>query len=355
MKTQNASKLANKFWLFLVVVVTLLLGACSQAPSPTATPEKTLESQAVLPGAEGLLYYIVHNPNAVKPYSVVRYDQNNDTKTTLYRSACEIQSVAGTLYWKDLRKVFVSMREPGNCSSDFEIFRITSLTTAEQLTTNTVDDTNVSVTLGDALCTGHSCFDVNYTLVWESQRFCLLAPSKRTIQLRTKSGSTFTDSSVSSCGSDLTQPSISGNGKYIAFVRKSGNTRSVELYKVATQSFSTIASTGGGLSLTNYFDPSPSDDGKKVVYLFRTNTFPPSSSIRLYNNGAISSIVSGATFSHPHLTADGKWLTYAQQVSGTYRIKTRNLLTNLDIDSTAPASPLSHFAPFWHVYPDLNP
>ncbi len=43
MKTQTASKLTNKLWLILVTVVILLLGACSQQPTPQAT--EGLEAQ----------------------------------------------------------------------------------------------------------------------------------------------------------------------------------------------------------------------------------------------------------------------------------------------------------------------
>ena len=72
-------------------------------------------------------------------------------------------------------------------------------------------------------------------------------------------------------------------------------------------------------------------------------------SIKLFNktSNTTSTIVSGAEFSHPHLTADCKWLTYAQKVDGAYRIKTRSLVTNLEVDSTAPAAPRNHYAPFW--------
>lgn len=350
-----------KAYRVILLALLLLLAACSQAPTPTARPDETLSSQAVLAGASGFVFYIVHNPTAAKPYSIVRYDQEADTKIVLYKSDCEIQSVAGTLYWKDTRKVFVSMREPGNCSSDFEIFRITSQTTAEQLTTNSFDDTNVSVTEGDPLCVSgaHSCFDVDYKLVWETQTFCGIFCSKRGIQVKTKTGSTFTDSFIKSNTSDLTQPSISSNGVYITFVRKTGSTQTVVRHNQLRllngsiiDVFVDIASNGSGLIKPSFSDPSVSDDGKKVVYLSRgIVAFPEVNySINLYNSGVISSVVSGAPFSHPHLTSNGNWLSYAQQVNGTYRIKTRSLITNLEADATVPASPISHYAPFWQDY-----
>jgi hypothetical protein len=342
-----------KAYRFILFALLLVLAACSQAPTPLATPEETLESQAVLPGASGLVYYLVHNPNAAKTYSVVRYDQQTETKTVLYKGNCEIQSVAGTSSGVG-SAVFVSMREPGNCSSDFEIFRITSQTTVEQISTNSTDDTHVSVTRGIPLCIGHSCYDRDYIMAWETGLRCLSCV-KRGIQLRIKEGSTIKYKLFSKSGVDLTQPIISGNGKHVAYIQKqlSGSGQVVGFYILNPDSSvngnGLIASNGSGLIKPSFFAPSISDDGKKVVYLTRgTIAFPDTNySIKLWSNFSTSNVVSGVPFSHPHLTADGNWLTYAQQVNNTFRIKTRNLLTNLDADASAPAGPVSHYAPFW--------
>jgi WD40-like Beta Propeller Repeat len=342
-----------KAYRVILFALLLVLAACSQAPSPTATPEETLSSQAVLAGASGFVFYVVHNPNAAKPYSIVRHDQSTDTKTVLYKGDCEIQSVAGTLTGVG-SAVFMSMREPGNCGSDFEIFRITSQTTAEQISTNGADDTNVSVTRGVPRCIGHSCFDRDYITAWETQIRCINC-IKRGIQLRIKEGSTVTYKLLYKNIVDLTQPSISGNGKHVAFIQKSGSSQIVGFYILNPDSSvngeGLIASNGSGLIKPSFSAPSISDDGKKLVYLSRTLIgLTTSYSIKLYNNGATSNVVSGATFSHPHLTSNGKWLTYAQQVSGTYRVKTRNLLNNLEANASAPASPISSYAPFWQDY-----
>jgi WD40-like Beta Propeller Repeat len=334
----------------ILFALLLVLAACSQAPAPTATPEETLSSQAVLAGASGFVFYVVHNPNAAKPYSIVRYDQQADTKTVLYKGDCEIQSVAGTLTGVG-SAVFMSMREPGNCGSDFEIFRITSQTTAEQISTNSSDDTNVSVTRGVVRCIGHSCFDRDYITAWETGVRCLNC-LKRGIQLRIKEGSTITYNLLKDFG-DLTQPSISGNGKHVAFIQKSGSSQTVGFYSLNPEGsisvVGLIASNGSGLVKPSFSAPSISDDGKKLVYLSRgIIAFPDVNySIKLWSNFNISTVVSGVPFSHPHLTADGNWLTYAQQVNSTFRIKTRSLVTNLETDATAPSSPVSHFAPFW--------
>ncbi len=262
-----------KAYRFILIALLLVLAACSQAPTPVATPEDILESQAVLPGASGLVYYLVHNPNAAKIYSVVRYDQQADTKTVLYKGNCEIQSVAGTSSGVG-SAVFMSMREPGNCSSDFEIFRITSQTTVEQISTNSIDDTNVSVTRGVPLCIGHSCYDRDYITAWETEIRCLNC-IKRGIQLRIKEGSTITYRFLynknPSIVFDLTQPSISGNGKHVALIQKSGSSQTVGFYSLNPDGnvsvIGLIASNGSGLIKPSFSAPSISDDGKKMVYL----------------------------------------------------------------------------------------
>jgi hypothetical protein len=329
-----------KAYRFILFALLLVLAACSQAPSPEATTdEDTLTSQVVLPGASGLVYYIVYDPSKAYPYSVNSYDQATSVKKVLYASKREMQSVAGTLNGST---VIISMRETENSSSDFEIYDVKNLA-ATKKTNNNFDDTNVSVTRV------FTTLNISrYTMAWETQVSCGVLCFKRGIQVRSVSLlSPDSDKFISFGNGDLTQPSISGNGKYVTFVRKLGNTRSVELNEIGTNVSSIVASSGG-LITTSYFDPSPSDDGKKVAYLSRTFIgLNVSHSIKLYSNGATSTIVSGASFSHPHLTADGKWLTYAQQVNGTYRIRTHDLLNNQVVDSTASASPVSHFAPFW--------
>jgi hypothetical protein len=327
-----------KAYRFIIAALLMVLAACSQAPSPEVNTEE-LSSQAVLAGASGMLYYAAHNPTAADPYRIFRQDQTDGNPVLVYSGNREIQSVAATLSGG---VVIVSMRETSSSSSDFEIFKITSTTVATQLTTNSFDDTNVSITRGG------TSLPFAYKMAWETSRSCGLGCLKRAILVR--SDSLFGPPSVSfvpNGSGDFTQPSISGNGQYIAFVRRVGNTKSVERYRLSTGVFTVIASTSGVVT-TNLSDPSVSDDGTKVVYRTNLILIPnPNYSIKLSTNGVITNVVSGVPMSHPYLTADGRYITYAKQVSGAYRIVTRSLVTNLEVDATAPASPRNHYAPFW--------
>ena len=235
------------------------------------------------------------------------------------------------------------MRQTSSSTSDFEIFKITSTTAATQLTTNSTDDTHVSITRGTTIQGFPS-----YKMAWETNVSCGLFCTKRGIQVRSV-GLGSSDSFLTFGTGDLTQPTLSGNGQYLAYIRKATDQQRVGRYRFSTSSAITIASSGSGLFQPSFSDPSVSDDGTKVVYRSRGQiVFPDVNySIKLSTNGVITNVVSGVPMSHPHMTADGKYITYAKQVSGAYRIVTRSLITNLEVDATAPASPRNHYAPFW--------
>lgn len=59
--------------------------------------DSELSSQAVLPGAEGHVYYIRHNPDLALPYQVYKHNQSTNVKTLVYKGRREIQSVSGNV------------------------------------------------------------------------------------------------------------------------------------------------------------------------------------------------------------------------------------------------------------------
>jgi hypothetical protein len=120
-----------KAYRCILIALLLVLAACTQTPSPATTPEEeTLTSQAVLPGASGLVYYIQHDTTLLKPYSVISYNQATNTKKTLYSDTREMQSVAGT---PDGFRVIISMRATTSSTSGFEIFNINNTLPPEAL------------------------------------------------------------------------------------------------------------------------------------------------------------------------------------------------------------------------------
>jgi hypothetical protein len=116
----------------------------SQDAQPDASTE--LAPQAVLPGAKGFVVYGWYSANSTTtPWRVYRHDEVSDVATMIYGGLREINSVAVS---GDGTKFLVSMRETSDAASDFEIFQITlTPTTVTQLTTNTGNDTNVSMSV----------------------------------------------------------------------------------------------------------------------------------------------------------------------------------------------------------------
>jgi hypothetical protein len=335
-----------KAYRYMLAALLLLLAACSQAPSPEIRTDEELTSQGTLAGASGFVYYLAHNPTAPDPYRVFRHDQATDARIKVYSGTKEIQSVAGTLSGGT---VIVSMRETSSSSSDFEIFKITSTSTVTQLTTNSIDDIHVSISRG-----AKQLGLPTYKMAWETNVSCGFGCSKRGVLVRSVSAfAATTDSFIASDFYDFTQPTMSANGKHVAFIRKSGSTQWVGYNTLDADGDITtvaiLASNGNGPIKPSFSSPSVSDDGKKMVYLSRgIIAFPDVNySVKLINNFVITNVVSGMPMSHPHLTSDGNFVTYAKQVAGAYRIVTRSLVTNLETDSTAPASPVNHYAPFW--------
>jgi hypothetical protein len=152
-------------------------------------------------------------------------------------------------------------------------------------------------------------------------------------------------------GNHSVQPSISGNGRYVVYIEKTSSAQAVKIYDTQASTFTQAFSNGSAFIKPSFFDPSTCNDASKVVYLSRMvkGIGNVSYSIKLYTKATntTTTIVSGAQFSHPHLSADCNYLTYAQKVNDAYRIKTRSLITNLEVDSTTPAAPRNHYAPFW--------
>jgi hypothetical protein len=264
---------------YTLAALFLVLAACSQAPSLEVKSDDELYSQAVLAGATGFVYYVAHNPMAADPYRVFRYDQATDTIVQVYSGVKEIQSVAGTV---DGDNVYVSMRETSSSSSDFEIYKITSATTATKTTNNTVDDTNVSVSRNKS----------NNSIAWQSTN----PNSNQYISVSFANGG-----GVSFIGGDHSvQPSISGNGRYVVYIEKTSGAQAVKIYDTQANTFTQVFTNGSAFFKPSFSDPSTCNDASKVVYL--SSMFKGigniSYSIRLYNRATntITTIVSRADF-----------------------------------------------------------
>lgn len=291
------------------------------------TLDTDLTTQAVLANTFGFVYYIEHNPNSTtQPFSLFRHDQNSDVATRIYAGLRDIQAVSGTI---DGNTVFVSMRETVS-SSDFEIFRLRiNPARVQRLTSNSVDDTNVSVS-GNGL-----------RAVWEQP-----LAGKATIIMRTYidlgTTSNFFEVSLNR-SEEQRQPSLSSNGQFIVLVRELTNGRSgVIRFDVQTSSYLTIATSSAILE-----HPSITSAGTKILYLQKVTTGNDVVRLRDLVAGTTQTVAGSATIEHPFLSADGRHVTFGSLQSGALRVFVKNILTGQQLPLTTPASPINHKGMSW--------
>jgi hypothetical protein len=282
------------------------MALAGQELSPLADIESELSNQAVLPNASGVVFYIGHSQIISDfRHRIYSHDQQIDQRVSIYSGFRKIQSVAGSMDGDPITSrgsVVVSMREkpepngpiPGN---DLEIFLITfdefGRPTIFQLTSDSVDNTNVSVTA-------------------DRSRIVYQQPinGKDTVVLRTRQGFASYNSVILSATHPQRHASISINGQYIALVRDpvSGND-SIQRYTVATNSYLGVGSTGTG----NTFEfPSVSADGQQVLLLRNSTTRPQIVILKNLSTGTTQTVASSTAIRHPFLTADGRFMTYQE-------------------------------------------
>ena len=268
---------------------------------------------ATLPGdgAQGFVAYIRHNPAAANPWAIIRFNQETDTKTVVYSGLRELDSVAVDASGN---KVVFSGRD-ATAGADYEVYILDiSAATTTQLTSNTFDDTNVSVS-SDGNMIAYE--DLRTTSNLRSVRWY-----NGTTTLRLNS--TVND----------TMPSISGDAAFIAFVRTTATgTIQVRRYEIATATNTSIVSN---TEVKEH--PSVSDDGEKVAWVQTL----ANASDRLRIKDTISNVTtnifdSTTGIEHPHLRSDGNYITYGLVTAGFTRVYLRDLVGNIAIQGLSGA------------------
>ncbi len=289
------------------------------------------QSQAVLAGTSGFVYYIQYNPaSTIDPYRVYRHDQYNDVRTLVYGGKREVQAVAGSY---DGNFLALSMRQTTTTPNDFEIFRFNILgQSAQRLTDNIVDDTNVSVS-GNAL-----------SMVWEAP---VSGIAKIFFRKYTSTTATtgFTESVLASADAQR-QPSLSANGAFVALVRDLANGKDqVFRYDLSSNVYAGFSSQ----SLIPLEHPSISNTGKQVAWL--QNDVSLDQIIVRNTAAATLQTVAGPLelLEHPFVSADGQFLTYGKLESSTLKVVTKNLNSGAEVMITNPVAPISHKGMMWQM------
>ncbi|MCA9838782.1 MAG: hypothetical protein KC422_17835 [Trueperaceae bacterium] len=297
----------------------------SRLPALTQGGSASLSTQAVLPNAAGFLYYIEQNPSsATQPWRIYRFDQYNEINTLVYAGTRAIQAIAGS---EDGKVIAVSMRETSAATSDYEIYKLNlNPLQATRLTSNSVDDTHVSMSADTAV------------IVWEQPNM-----GRQTIVYRKHN-----IENVLALRVAQHQPSVSSNGRYIVLTRDlTGGGTQVYRYDLINQSYAAIPVSPLGQPLLEH--PSISDDGRHIAYLQGGNqlvlyTLPESSGL-----ATSQVIVSGATLEHPFLTADAQFVTYGKPQNNSSWLYIKSLATGTERLLTHPASPVMHLGMMWVV------
>jgi FG-GAP repeat/WD40-like Beta Propeller Repeat len=259
---------------------------------PLPESEGDFTAQSILPGASGFVYYIRYQAGLTNPWSVQRANQTTDILTTIYSGQREIQSVGGSL---DGNLIVLSMRQTTATTSDFEIYRLNASTqTVQQLTNDTIDNTNVSSSANSLV------------IAWQQP-----VNSIAKVVLRTYGGTTATTFTerVLSFTTDIRQPSLSSNGSYLTFVRdRVDGFDQVFRYDVVANTY--LALFSAAATNVSFEHPSISNDGNKVLWLQNVSG---SLAIRLRNISAGTSqtvVTSSKALEHPSITADGNFAAY---------------------------------------------
>ena len=249
---------------------------------------------------------------------------NSGIMIGIYKGERAIDSVAGS---ENGSTAVISMQENAG-SGDYEIYEVDIMTkTAAKLTDNGVNDTDVSMA-SDGL-----------RIAWQTRSNGLDAIMIRSYSLVLGSGS-YNDFSLIR-GVNQSDPSISSNGRYIAYVTFVNAESFVYVYDLYEN-----LRTRAARQAKVFEHPSVDDSGKIVAYLEQAAT----DRIFIYNGNTRTTSneysYSGG-LEHPHLTSDGTYLSFARLQNSTYRVLTRNIKTNQITAISAPASPRASMTPHW--------
>lgn len=281
-----------------------------------------LAPQVVVSGAQGSVCYVRNNPGVDQRIYV--HDQVADTKTlVLLGSASQpIESVACSPDGQTI----VFARPQATAPFDYEIYRYTIGGTVTQLTSDPVQNYDVSMDR-----TGKKIAWVN------------VVAGKHIIKMRTYTTSTaFTTLTLTSTFSQE-DPSMSGDGDYLTFVRRRpGVTDLIMVYNVVPNNLTTWFAANNEIS-----DPSIADGAAKVAWRQVAPAFTKIST-RTSPAGSVTTAVGNVNgIQHPHLAANGDYVTYGIMRNGSWDVFTRRLSTNELRASFGAIGPREIIYPYW--------
>jgi hypothetical protein len=278
--------------------------APGDVPSAAYLLEKELSGQAGLPGAGGYLAYLRTVRGSPTRSQIWLVNPRTDNRLLVYEGARTLSSVAVTGTGDTL--FFTAQAAAG--SSNLDVYRLTRGDgRVTRLTTTTTAESDVSVAAG------------GQTVVWSGVH---AKTGKRAVYLRDYSGTGFSQR-VLAGSTPYLEPSVSGDGAYVAFVRAAKSAQVVRFRK-GSNSYLTIATPPSGVHVRS---PSVSNGGLKVAW-GEDQKSSASSTVRvktLADGRVVSAGVSSSRILQPQLTSDGAFLSYSVLHHGTLNVSSKSL------------------------------
>ena len=282
-----------------------------------AANEPTLSTQDVLPDVGGYVVYVKQYMNTGY-WSITRANQATDQKTDLFISIYYPTSVSISGNGNKTYFTVDSTDESGKKVN--KLYRyVSTQNKLTELASGVGDVRNVSTSYDGG------------TVAWEEVRACgaNLSCFKRVIVVRTYSGSSYTNKIVSLPSAPYA-PSISGDGKKLAFLTKNGSTTNVMHLYLQTNDLQVVASTN-----QTWYNPSVSNNGK-VAWI---ESASPAQNIRIKVKTLLNGNITNVSYPSlglysANITGDGTYLGFSgYKLNSTPEWEMRTM--NINYNATA--------------------
>lgn len=280
----------------------------------------------------GFLAFIRHTPSAPDPWELLLLEDEVAGPVTVYAGDREIQSTAVSLAGEYV--VFSMMDAP--TGGDFQVYRldVPSLT-LEQLTSDTAENTNVSITADGS------------TIVWEADS----PSSTRGVVIREYAGANYNQLTLNG-PVDLVEPSISADGKWLALIYTfAANDLAASLYSVDTDSLQFVDDGSPAVRRS----PSVSRNGASVLWLEPGSSTGNSVKLATTSTSIVAEVLNAPDpVEHPFLSAPGNHFAYISTVSGDSNVYIHDIAANTSSQwSSAPSGSVS-YGVYWQFSPTVT-
>lgn len=243
-------------------------------------------------GFWGSICNVVNSPTAQRRWGIDQYDaaQLPDATANALVSVTQNRKIQSVACDPSGTSVLYSMKQ--SVAGDYEIYELdlkSQLTT--QITDNDTDDVDVTRSLDGR------------TIAWQKR----LPDDRQAIELRIFSESGGYTTKTLASATPFVQPSLSPNGKWLAFVQLRANFFAVMRYDIANNKYKEIHSIARRKKL---YHPSITDDGNKVGWSERVSK--RRYRVKDVTENTITDILNDASgIEHAVLSGDGKQVIYS--------------------------------------------